>query len=640
MIRSLVFVIALLAATAVAQAKGTPTLQIDNTGTTRCLTVWDLTSPNVDKGIQIGCVDTRIGSWDLPVASRNLSQITERELRAFGYRGDNVSRTLASAPTINGRPTTGWTLAQWQAILPAATALTDELDWVVLQSFIKAAGSNPISINLGPGKPTVNKTLSACGPNVRINGSGAQSTVFNVNADVDLINYCQGGSDPLVSARVELENFGAVKTANTSANYALQARFRPQTNLLAKNLNFQGFNNCIRTENGAGMVIDTVFCYTQRAGGSTGLGTGLEIQGGPHTDAGTGQAVGGTFINHISNNLMQGYELGYRFYALGAGLEDQRVTNSAAGGVRRGLQITGAMTGSAGNYSPFEISIDNFSCDATTTCLDIDRGWHTTIRGGDFLLAPAIASTTWNGTGADFIRICRADTVTLRDAFISNNAQAIAIGDFIHVRSDNSCGLTGPINPLVVQITGNTIEAANLAFTSSVFKADAGSVGILFKDNVFTSSFVPIEPPANYIVWNNTDNNSALFRNVNLGFTAQSNPAAFAISTNSNFNAASLSLPPGKWLCQGNIQYLPAGGTTLAVVQGALNTTSATIPANGVQGGFQEVTNQSAGQGGIFNTGSYAFDLTASSTIYLVGVAQFSGGTSNANGNLQCVRIR
>lgn len=640
MTRFLAFILALFATVTVAQAKGTPTLQIDNTGTTRCLTIWDLTSPNVDKGIQIGCVDTRIGSWDLPVASRNLSQITERELRAFGYRGDNVSRTLASAPTINGRPTTGWTLGQWQAILPAASSLTDELDWVVLQSFINAAGSNPIAINLGPGKPTINKTLSACGPNVRINGSGAQSTVFNVNADVDFFNYCQGASDLLVPARLEFENFGGTKAANTSANFAIKARFRPQTNLLARNLNFQGFNNCGRTENGAGMVIDTVFCYTQRAGGSTGLGTGWDIQGGPHTDAGTGLAVGGTYINHITNSLMQGYELGYRFYALGAGLEDQRVTNSAAGGSRRGVQITGAMTGTAGDYSPFEISLDNFSCDATTTCLDIDRGWHVVVRGGDFLLAPAIPATSWNGTGADFIRICRANTVNIRDAFISNNAQAIGIGDFIHVRSDNSCGLTGPINPLVSQITNNTIEVGNLAFTSSVFKADAGSVGILFKDNVFTSAFVPIEPAANYIVWNNTDNNSALFRNVNLGFTAQSNPAAFAITTNVNFNAASLALPPGKWLCQGNIQYLPAGGTTLAVVQGALNTTSVTIPANGVQGGFQEVTNQAAGQGGIFNTGSYAFDLTASSTVYLVGVAQFSGSTSNANGNLQCVRIR
>lgn len=635
----LISLLCFLGLTIGAAAKGTPVLQMDTEGTTRCMTIWDLTSPNVDKGIQIGCINTQVGSWDLPIATKNLSQVTDRDLKAFGYRGDGVSRTLASAPTINGRPTTGWTLSQWQAILPAAASLTDELDWVVLQSFINATGSNPIAFNLGPSKPTINKTLSACGPNIRINGSGAQSTVFNVNANVDFLNYCQGASDPLVAARLELENFGAVRAFTANTNFAIQARFRPQTNMYAKNLNFQGFNSCGRFENIAGSVSESVICYSQRAAGSSGLGIGWDIQGGPHTDVPTGTAVGSAFINKVYNSLMQNYELGYRVYSIGAGgPEDTRIVNSAAGGVRRCVQYTGDTA--SGNYSPFEHSLENFSCDATTNAVDVTRGWHVRIIGGDFLLDPAIAATTWNGTGADFFSFCRVNSVSLRDAFISNNAQNIGIASYVRYKSDNSCGLTGPINPLVGQLTNNTFEIANLAFTDAVVAVDAGAAGILVKDNVFTSGFVPLEPAANYYRWSTTDNNSTLFRNTNLGFTAASAPAAFAITTNTNFNAAQLGLPPGKWLCQGNIQYSPAGGTTLAVVQGALNTTSATIPANGVQGGFQEVTNQAAGQGGIFNTGSYAFNLTASSTIYLVGVAQFSGGTSNANGNLQCVRMQ
>lgn len=639
MTRFLALILALFATAAVAQTKGTPTFQIDKSGAARCLYAWDLNNTtSTDKGLPFGCIDSK-GAWNLPPALRNTKEITETDLRGYGYVGDGSSHPLSGVTSLNGRSTVGWTLGQWQAILPAAGALSDEIDGAVINSLI-AGASAPIKITLGPGKAMFSRPIKSCLYNVTLRGSGWDVTTLYFGNNTNAWEHCRGGSDPLSSARIEASDLRIERPTATNTNTAITARFQPGNNVRFNHLQVRGFNSCIATENGAGMTFEYTMCYSLLPGGTAGLGIGLDIQGGPHTDTGTGQAVGGTYINHITNSLMQGYELGYRFYALGAGLEDQRITNSAAGGVRRGIQITGAMTGTAGNYSPFEFSIDNFSCDATTTCLDVDRGWHVIVRGGDFLLAPAIPATTWNGTGADFIRICRANTVNIRDAFISNNAQAIGIGDFIHVRSDNACGLTGPINPLVVQITNNTIEVANLAFTSSVFKADAGSVGILFKDNVFTSAFVPIEPAANSIVWNNTDNNSALFRNVNLGFTAQSNPAAFAITTNVNFNAASLALPPGKWLCQGNIQYLPAGGTTLAVVQGALNTTSVTIPANGVQGGFQEVTNQAAGQGGIFNTGSYAFDLTASSTIYLVGVAQFSGSTSNANGNLQCVRIR
>lgn len=642
MTRILALIFALFATVAYAQ-KGTPTFQIDRSGTTRCLYAWDLNNTTAtDKGLPWGCIDAN-GAWNYPANLRNLRDIDELALRGRGFVGDGNSHPLSGVTSLNGRSTVGWTLTQWQAVLPSAAALSDEIDWAVVQSFLDGAGSNAIRIKFGPGTAVFNKPLKTClQAAVRFDGAGWNSTILQTSGANNGWEHCRGASDPLMANRIEAHNIAFKRPSPYASNskVAVTARFKPQSNVHFDHVQIDGYDNGMALENAAGSTYNYVIATSQGPAGAAQLGIGFDLQGGPHTDTGTGQAVGGSFINHITNSRFQGFELGYRFYALGNGLEDVRVTNSAAGGVRRGLQITGAMTGTAGNYSPFDFAIDNFSCDATTTCLDIDRGWHTIIRGGNFLLAPAIAATTWNGTGADFIRICRADTVTLRDAFISNNAQAIAIGDFIHVRSDNACGLTGPINPLVVQITNNTIEAANLAFTSSVFKADAGSVGILFKDNVFTSSFVPIEPPANYIVWNNTDNNSALFRNTNIGFTAQSNPAAFAITTNSNFNAASLSLPPGKWLCQGNIQYLPAGGTTLAVVQGALNTTSATIAANGVMGGFQEVTNQSAGQGGIFNTGSYAFDLTASSTIYLVGVAQFSGGTSNANGNLQCVRIR
>lgn len=623
---------------ALAQTRGTPTFQVDKSGSSRCFYAWDLNNTAAaDKGVPFGCLDSK-GAWNLPDRLRNKQDIDEVTLRGFGYVGDGTSHPLSGVTSLNGRSTAGWTLGQWQALLPAAGALSDEIDGAVINSLI-AGATGPIKITLGPGKAMFSRPIKSCLNNVTIRGAGWDITTLYFGNNTNAWEHCRGGSDPLSAARIEASDLRIERPTATNTNTAVTARFRPQNNLRFNHLQIRGFNSCIATENGAGMTFEYTMCYSLVAGGTTGLGIGLDIQGGPHTDAGTGQAVGGSFINHITNSLMQGYELGYRFYALGPGLEDQRITNSAAGGVRRGIQITGNMTG-GGNYSPFEFSIDNFSCDATTTCLDVDRGWHVLVRGGDWLLDQPIAATTWNGTGADFITLCRANTVNIRDAFISNNAQAIPIRSMLHVKSDNACGVTGPINPLVSQITNNTFEIGNLTPSDAVVAVDSGAAAILVKDNVFTNGFVPIEPPAGTYRWSTSDNNSALFYNTNTGFIAASAPAAAARTNLTAFDAASLSLPPGRWQCQGSIRYVGASSSTLNIAQGGLSTTSQSLPSNGANGEFKVSLNQSADQENIFNTGTIAFDWTATTTVYLVGVGAWTGGTQTTNGNLQCVRLR
>ncbi|MDZ5448632.1 hypothetical protein [Labrys sp. ZIDIC5] len=641
MIRFLAIILALFATSAYAQY-GTPNLQIDKSGSTRCLYVSDLNNTTgADKARPFGCIDGN-GAWNYPANLRNLKDIDELALRGRGFIGDGASHPLSGITSLNGRSTVGWTLSQWQAVLPSAAALSDEIDWAVVQSFLDAAGSNAIRIKFGPGTAVFNKPLKTClQAAIRLDGAGWNSTILQTSGANNGWEHCRGASDPLMSNRIEAHNLAFKRPSPYASNskVAVTARFRPQSNVHFDHVQIDGYDNGMALENAAGSTFNYVIATSQGPAGAAQLGTGFDLQGGPHTDAGTGQAVGGSFINHITNSRMQGFELGYRFYALGAGLEDIRVTNSAAGGVRRGLQITGNMTG-GGNYSPFEIGIDNFSCDATTTCLDIDRGWHTLVRGGDFLLSPAIAATTWNGTGADFITLCRANTVNIRDAFISNNAQAIPIKSMLHVKSDNACGLTGPINPLVSQITNNTFEIGNLTPSDAVVAVDSGAAGILVKDNVFTSTFVPIEPPAGTYRWSTTDNNSALFYNTNVGFLAANAPAAAARTNLTAFNAASLSLPPGRWQCQGNVRYVGSGSSTLNVAQGGLSTTSLSIPSNGTGGGFKYSFTQGTDQENIYNTGTVVFDWTASTTIYLVGVGAWSGGTQTANGNLQCVRLR
>jgi hypothetical protein len=53
-------------------------------------------------------------------------------LRGWGYVGDGASHPLASIETFNGVSAVGWSLSRWRTVLPAATALTDEIDGVAI----------------------------------------------------------------------------------------------------------------------------------------------------------------------------------------------------------------------------------------------------------------------------------------------------------------------------------------------------------------------------------------------------------------------------------------------------------------------------------------------------------------------------
>ncbi len=61
--------------------------------------------------------------------------------QSYGAIGDNNSHALSTITTLNGTNTTGWTLAQWQAVFPHALALSDEIDWCAIQAAVNVATS-------------------------------------------------------------------------------------------------------------------------------------------------------------------------------------------------------------------------------------------------------------------------------------------------------------------------------------------------------------------------------------------------------------------------------------------------------------------------------------------------------------------
>ena len=72
--------------------------------------------------------------------SKKLQEVVS--VKDFGAIGDNTYRPLSGVTSLNGINTTGWTVSQWQTIYPFVTALTNSLDWCVIQ-----AAMNAVTIN-------------------------------------------------------------------------------------------------------------------------------------------------------------------------------------------------------------------------------------------------------------------------------------------------------------------------------------------------------------------------------------------------------------------------------------------------------------------------------------------------------------
>ena len=74
-------------------------------------------------------------------AARTQHGINLERISAFGFGalGDASGKTLSAVTSWGGLNTTGWTLTQWQAYFPFATALTNTLDWCALQALLNAA---------------------------------------------------------------------------------------------------------------------------------------------------------------------------------------------------------------------------------------------------------------------------------------------------------------------------------------------------------------------------------------------------------------------------------------------------------------------------------------------------------------------
>ena len=601
-----------------------PALQADQSSASGCVSLRDSGDPNRNGTALIGCFNPTTGAFELPSNLRNQGDIDERVLRSYGFVGDGGNHPLSSVATLNGRSTAGWSLAQWQMILPAARALSDEIDGTVINSLIQTR-PGALKFRLGPLTGRFSAPItSPCGKSIRFEGAGPELTIFRFGASNGW-DHCHAGAPTGDKLELQGIKFQSSDTASTNT-IGINARFAPSVNGTYSNFALENFNTGMVLVNSAGTTIEggMITAGPSRKGLAT-AGTGIWFRG------------TNTFVNRIQNTLTQHYRVGYRFQSTNPpkmlGLEDQSLINSAAGEVGTCIQIDSDYKG----YSPLQYVADNFSCDAYEGHVDARQVSHLSIKGGNWLIHPAAGS--WSPAGKNFFNFCRASTVRLEGAWISNNAQALGVRSLINVTAD-SCGIPSGAGASDVQIRNNKIEYRNLTTSVAMIVKTAGTSGVVVAGNLFTEFFKPGPPPSNAFSWAASDAQSALYQGL-AGEFVQISPPPVDMTDGTVNDIGTFSLGPGVWSCHARLQLLPARDAKVHAFQGAFSTEPASMPAAPGQGMFMETGEWSSPE--IRGVGPFAFDFTTrtqSSPVHIVGAASFTGGQLQMNTVGQCIRLR
>jgi len=181
--------------------------------------------------------------------------------------------------------------------------------------------------------------------------------------------------------------------------------------------------------------------------------------------------------------------------------------------------------------------------------------------------------------------------------------------------------------------TTNTTQIATTAMVNSAITGNnlAGS----FTTITASSTITPSQTAG--IVGTNTNNNA------NAGSVGefQTNSASgVSLSSGAPANITSVSLTAGDWDVSGSIVFIPAGSTTVSALAAATNTTSANLGS--VSNGLVFLVGPSftTGVNQYIVTGVNRVSIASTTTVYLVGQANFAVSTMTSNGYIRARRVR
>lgn len=191
----------------------------------------------------------------------------------------------------------------------------------------------------------------------------------------------------------------------------------------------------------------------------------------------------------------------------------------------------------------------------------------------------------------------------------------------------SSIGVSATVSAILGEFTTVSATTANLT-TVNANRVSAAT-------GVFTTVSATTISPVN-ITGTNTNNNAAAG---SVGEIIEALGTAVSLTSVTNANLTSISLTAGDWDVWGNVQFTPAAGTTMAELAAAISSTSATFPVFGA--GYTDfILPFTASSQQRFPVSMKRVSLASTTTIYLVGFANFSVSTLQATGYIGARRVR
>jgi hypothetical protein len=123
-------------------------------------------------------------------------------------------------------------------------------------------------------------------------------------------------------------------------------------------------------------------------------------------------------------------------------------------------------------------------------------------------------------------------------------------------------------------------------------------------------------------------------------FPTPTNLVGVSMTTNTPTNVASISLTAGDWDVTGVVTYLPAASTVIQGVFNGISAVSATLPSANTGGYSEFILTFATGQNQAILAPVVRLTLATTTTIYLVGQANFTTSTCAADGFIRARRVR
>lgn len=306
--------------------------------------------------------------------------------------------------------------------------------------------------------------------------------------------------------------------------------------------------------------------------------------------------------------------------------------SGTAAGARTNLGLGTIATQNANNVAITGGTIDNTPIGQTTPAAVSA----TTLNSTGGALNGTVGATTPN-TGS-FTTVTASTAITVPNGGTGRatlTTHGVLLGEGTAAINQTAAGTTGQMllgvtgadpafgnNPT---ITGGTVDGAVIGGTTPA----AGHFTTVSATGAITPS------STNGIVGTTTNDNANAG---SVGEFVTQTASAVSLTPNTPANVTSISLTAGDWDVTGNIQFNAAAGTTIASALASAGTTSATInnsPDRSVIESTQALANPVS-----LIAPVQRISITATTTVFLVGNCNFSGGTSSADGRIRARRIR